>query len=199
MKFNHLLYCKKVFHLLSVMIDKNSKRQISLFVPRFITSSNHVSPSVQIWPLPLQSFSCSDILQKYAYFPRLLFTNGYSGRRFPVGINCELRKGPFTPPRCAAGCCTGLEGSPYWIAERRVSELIPVFGSQPAGDVSHKPGGRLPLLSAITLAALNRAATSFAACWTQAKRVWTVCLRLLPDSVAAAIWTQALLRLSLAH
>jgi len=32
--------------------------------------------------------------------------------------------------------------------ERRVPELIPVLGSQPAGDVSHKPGGRLPLLSA---------------------------------------------------
>ena len=26
--------------------------------------------------------------------------------------------------------------------------LILVLGSQPAGDVSHKPGGRLPLLSA---------------------------------------------------
>jgi len=34
------------------------------------------------------------------------------------------------------------------IAERRVPELILVLGSQPAGDVSHKPGGRLPLLSA---------------------------------------------------
>ena len=33
------------------------------------------------------------------------------------------------------------------ITERRVLELIPVFSSQPAGDVSHKPGGRLPLLS----------------------------------------------------
>ena len=33
-------------------------------------------------------------------------------------------------------------------AERRVPELIPVLGSQPAGDVSHKPGDRLPLLSA---------------------------------------------------
>ena len=32
--------------------------------------------------------------------------------------------------------------------ERRVPELIPVLGSQPAGDVSHKPGSRLPLLSA---------------------------------------------------
>jgi len=33
-------------------------------------------------------------------------------------------------------------------AEIRVRKLIPVLGSQPAGDVSHKPGGRLPLLSA---------------------------------------------------
>jgi len=56
--------------------------------------------------------------------------------------------------------------SPYLIAERRVPEPIPVFGSQPAGDVSHKPGGRLPLLSArpaVTLATLQRAATNFAA------------------------------------
>ena len=28
-----------------------------------------------------------------------------------------------------------------------VPELIPVLGSQLAGDVSHKPGGRLPLLT----------------------------------------------------
>ena len=33
------------------------------------------------------------------------------------------------------------------MAERRVLELITVLGSQSAGDVSHKPGGRLPLLS----------------------------------------------------
>jgi len=52
------------------------------------------------------------------------------------------------------------------ITERRVPELIPVIGSQPASDVSHKPGGRLPLLSArpaVTPATLKRAATSFAA------------------------------------
>jgi len=44
--------------------------------------------------------------------------------------------------------------------------LIPVLGSQPAGDVSHKPGGRLPLLSArpaVTFATVNRAATKVAA------------------------------------
>ena len=48
---------------------------------------------------------------------------------------------------------------------RRVPELIPVLGSQHAGDVSHEPGGKLPLLSArpaVTLATLNRSATSFA-------------------------------------
>jgi len=52
------------------------------------------------------------------------------------------------------------------ITELRVSELIPALGSQPVVDVSHKPGGRLPLLSArpaVTLATLKRAATNFAA------------------------------------
>ena len=56
--------------------------------------------------------------------------------------------------------------SPCSIAEHRVLELIPVLGSHPAGDVSHEPGGRLPLLStrpAVTFAALKRAATSFSA------------------------------------
>ena len=90
--------------------------------------------------------------------------------------------------------CNKDKRSPYLAAESRVPELIPVFGSQPAGDVSHKPGGRLPLLSArpaVTLATLTRAAANSAAWWTEARWVWTVCLRLLPDSVAAAIWTQA--------
>jgi len=44
-------------------------------------------------------------------------------------------------------------------------ELIPVLSSKPVGDVSHKPVGRLPLLSArpaVTPATLNRAATIFA-------------------------------------
>ena len=58
------------------------------------------------------------------------------------------------------------KGSPYSITERKVPELIPVLGSQPAGDMSHKPGGRRPLLSArpaVTPATLKRAATNFAA------------------------------------
>jgi len=64
--------------------------------------------------------------------------------------------------------CTGSKGksSAYSIAQRRVPELIPVLGSQPAGDMSHKPGGRLPLLPAmpaVTLATLKMAAANFAA------------------------------------
>jgi len=61
--------------------------------------------------------------------------------------------------------------SPYSITERRVLELIPVLGSQPTGDVSHKPGGSVPLLSArpaVTLATLKRAATNFAVWRTEA-------------------------------
>ena len=52
-----------------------------------------------------------------------------------------------------------IKGSPYSITERRVPELVPV-------DVSRKPGGRLPLLSArpaVTPTTLSRAATNFAA------------------------------------
>jgi len=60
------------------------------------------------------------------------------------------------------------------ITERWVPELIPGLDSQPAGDVSHKLGGRLPLLSArpaVTLATLERAATNFAAWRTEARWV----------------------------
>jgi len=73
------------------------------------------------------------------------------GYLFNVLMNLEIKKS---------------KGRPYSITQRRVPELIPVPGSQPAGDVSHKPGGRLPLLSArpaVTLATLKMAATNFAA------------------------------------
>jgi len=58
------------------------------------------------------------------------------------------------------------KGRPYSITEHSIPELIPVVGSQHAGEVSHKPGDRLPLLSsrpAVTPATLKRAATNFAA------------------------------------
>ena len=69
---------------------------------------------------------------------------------------------------CAEQACgfqamlTKGKGSPYSITDRRV----PVLGSQHAGDLSHKPGGRLPLLSArpaVTPATLKTAAANFAA------------------------------------
>jgi len=62
------------------------------------------------------------------------------------------------------------KGSPYSITEHRVLELIPVLGSQPADDVSHKPSGRLPLLSArptVTLATLKRATLLLGLCLTR--------------------------------
>ena len=58
------------------------------------------------------------------------------------------------------------KASPYAIAERRVPELIPVLGSQPASDVSHKPGGRLSQLSVrpvVTPATVKKGDTNFAA------------------------------------
>jgi len=67
-----------------------------------------------------------------------------------------------------------VKGSPYSITERRVPELIPVLGSQPAGDVNHKPDCRLPLLSArpaVTPGTPKRAATNFAARSTEAQWV----------------------------
>ena len=59
-----------------------------------------------------------------------------------------------------------IGGKKVKVAKRRVPELILVLGSHPTGDVSHKPSGRLPLLStrpAVTPATLKRPATSFAA------------------------------------
>jgi len=69
--------------------------------------------------------------------------------------------------RAAIGSTTVKgKGSPYSITKRRVPELIAGLGSQPVGNVSHEPGGRLPLPSAkpaVTLTTLKRAATNFAA------------------------------------
>jgi len=61
---------------------------------------------------------------------------------------------------------TFSKGSPYSIAEHMLPEVIPVLGSQPVGDVNHKPDGRLLLLSArpaVNLVNLKMAATNFAA------------------------------------
>jgi len=80
-----------------------------------------------------------------------------------ASVSCRSRT---CATRCVRSpCLKKSKCSPYSITERRVPELIPVLGSQPAGDVSHKPAGRLPLLSArptITPATIKRAATNFA-------------------------------------
>ena len=82
------------------------------------------------------------------------------------------------------------KGSPYSITERRIPELILVLGSQPAGDVSHKLGGRQPLLSArpeVTLATLKRASTNFAVLVNGATMGVNSLPKTVTDSVAAAI------------
>jgi len=74
-------------------------------------------------------------------------------------LHCEGRERCGWSARCRRTCgrtwiiwttwCKGKftnkkgKGSPYSIAERMVPELIPVLGSEPAGDVSHKPGGSI--------------------------------------------------------
>ena len=77
----------------------------------------------------------------------------------PLGVVCSVM--------VEANCKSLLVVS----VDIRISKLCfgpgadPVLGSQPAGDASHKPGGKLPLLSskrAVTLATLKGPATSFA-------------------------------------
>jgi len=114
----------------------------------------------------------TSILPVYLYYPayrslclRLL---SFIHRHRPLYTNRE-QSVPIRLAQCRfrglAISVAKIKGSPYSIAERRVPELIPFLGSRPAGDVSHKRGGRLPLLSArpaVTLATLKRTATSFA-------------------------------------
>ena len=86
-----------------------------------------------------------------------------SQARLPVAPKLD-EGSPEVTPALRTGATKKGKGSPYSITERRVSELIPVLGSQPAGDVTHKPGGRLPLLSAmpaVTLATLNEGCYQF--------------------------------------
>jgi len=78
----------------------------------------------------------------------------------------HLWTSPFTDALLSVNAPRDCFRSPYSITERRVTELIPVVGIQPAGDVSHKPGGRLLLLSvrpAVTPETLKRGVTNFAA------------------------------------
>ena len=96
------------------------------------------------------------------YHRRAAVTIGSARNLVLVHIHFGSRRRGYYP-HLGLVCRSKGRGSPYSITERRVPELIPVLGSQPAGDVSHKPVGRLPLLSArpaVTLVTLKRAATS---------------------------------------
>ena len=87
--------------------------------------------------------------------------DGFAGLRQGFdGLSCDNTYQQHTTRSCSK------RGSSNSITECRVPDLIPVLGSQPAGDMSHKPSGRLPLLSTrppVTLATFKRAATDFAA------------------------------------
>jgi len=89
-----------------------------------------------------------------------------------IVITCFIKTGLLCCYRLSFNKCKKGKGCRYAITERRIPELIPVLGSQPVGDMSHKPDGRLPLLSArpaVTPATLKRAATNFAAWRTEAQ------------------------------
>ena len=95
----------------------------------------------------------------------------------------------FTTVAYTVHCVKKGKGSPYSIAERRVPELIPVLGSQPARDVSHKPpavgchyfppGPQLPLQLLRGLLPISLLG--------EQRHDECDCGRLLPDSVAAVI------------
>ena len=75
------------------------------------------------------------------------------------------------------------KGSLYSITECRVPELIPVLAVslQVTWVINLAVGCALhSARPAVTPSTLKRAATNFAAWWTDAWWVWTVCLRLLP-------------------
>jgi len=97
----------------------------------------------------------------------VLFITIFGTLSSPVPSSHHQTDATELPRRLRRACELGSgKGSPYSTAERTVPELIPVLGSQPAGDMSHEPGGRLPLLPvrpAVTIATLKRAATNFAA------------------------------------
>jgi len=61
-----------------------------------------------------------------------------------TAVNCYTGAVPACIYAAPPAFVENSKGSPYSITERRVPEVIPVL----AGDVSHKPGGGLPLLSA---------------------------------------------------
>jgi len=87
-----------------------------------------------------------------------------------------LKNGPFLNAKCIMYSISIFYFTFYSLGRGAYAPNAPApaYGPEPAGAVSHKPGGRLPLLSArpaITPTTLKRAATSFAAWRTEARWV----------------------------
>jgi len=118
---------------------------------------------VKIGPVDVEIIALTEITKKYYREHQQNITRSSASLK-PGGEKHKQHISPSRRRRCFGGIIkevkkVGPKGSPYSITERRVPELIPVLGSQPAG-------GRLPLLyarPAVALATLNRAATNFAA------------------------------------
>ena len=78
--------------------------------------------------------------------PKSASSSGGSGLHLTHGESTpQMATQSDTDPNGLKDLCTHIgiinvkNGSPYSITERWVPELIPVLGSQPAGDVSHNP------------------------------------------------------------
>ena len=82
---------------------------------------------------------------------------------------------------------------PRWAGTRKVKPIWILLKQETVSGISWAICNSASRSRQITD---KRAATNFDAWWTEAQWVWTVCPRLLPDSVAAAIWTRALQHLS---
>jgi len=106
------------------------------------------------------------ILQQYQLHKSFILNSStstiipiFSSNKLPFKlniVNAKKTRTKFNNNICTFKQVQG-KGGPYSTAKHRVRELIPVLGSQHAGDVSHKPGSRLPLLST------RPAVTNFAA------------------------------------
>ena len=90
----------------------------------------------------------ADVTARSAVIDRL-----HAATQYTLYIKCFNTHGASPPSNVVVqhtlpGMWPTQKRSPYSITDRRVPELILVLGSQPAGAVRHKHGGRLPLLSA---------------------------------------------------
>ena len=131
-------------------------------------------------------------------------THARQNVRLAVQHNLQHATTPPSPPPSAAAAQRSLSTSTV------ITRAVKKAAHTPLPSVGFRSWSRSLAVSlqvtwvinllaarpAVTPATLKGAAKNFAAWWTEARWVWTVCLRLLPDSVVTAIWTRALLRLS---